>query len=131
MKKEAEENADKDKERKESIEARNHLDSSIYQAEKTVREAIDLKKDEFKEVIEEVNKMIPESKKVLEDKDAAAEVLKKSAEELTEKLMALGQKMHETGNDPKAAEGEKKAEESGEPEIIDADFEESKKKDKK
>ena len=38
--------------------------------------------------------------------------------------MNLGQKMHEAGHDPEAAAGEKAADESGEPEIVDADFKE-------
>lgn len=124
MKKEAEENAEEDKKRKESIEAKNHLDSVIYQSEKTVKEAKDLKKDELNDAIKEVEDLIPEAKKVLQDEKSDAEALKKSGEELSAKLMNLGQKMHEAGHDPKAAEGEHKADEDHEPEIVDADFEE-------
>ncbi len=124
MQKEAEEHAEDDKKRKESVESKNHLDSTIYQAEKTIKEAKDLKKDELNEVIEAVEKAVPDAKKALEDEKAEVEDLKKAAEELTEKLMALGQKMHEAGHDPQAAEGEKKAEESGEEEIKEAEFEE-------
>jgi molecular chaperone DnaK len=129
MKKDAEENAEKDKTTKEGIEARNHLDSTIYQAEKTVREAIDLKKDELKEKIEAVNVEIPEAKKTLENKESSNDDLKNSAEKLGKSLMELGGEMHKVGHDPKSAEAEKKAEESGEPEIVDANFKE--KKDKK
>jgi len=126
MKKEAEENAEADKKRKESVEARNHLDSTIYQSEKTAKEAEALGKDELKDAIKKMNEAIPEAKKTLENGDATPEDLKKSAENLSKLLMELGQKMHEAGVDPKAAEAEKKAEESGEPEIVDADFEEKK-----
>lgn len=126
MKKEAEENADKDKEIKEKIEARNHLDSTIYQAEKTIKEAQDLKKDDLNDTIKALEDAVPEAKKSIENADASAEELKKAGESLSEKLMALGQKMHEAGHDPHAADGEKKADESGEPEIVDADFEEKK-----
>ncbi len=124
MKKEGEENAEKDKEAKEKIEARNHLDSTIYQSEKTIKEATDLKKDELKEVIKTVEDALPDAKKVLENGEASAEELKKAGEELSTKLMTLGQKMHEAGADAHAADGEKKADETGEPEIVDADFEE-------
>ncbi|HEY5714163.1 MAG TPA: molecular chaperone DnaK [Candidatus Gracilibacteria bacterium] len=124
MKKEAEENAEKDKAKKEGIEARNHLDSLVYQSEKTSKEAEEIKKEELDEVIKALNEQTDVAKKTLEDKETTPETLKTAAEELQGKLMALGQKMHELGHDPKAAEGEKKADESGEPEIVDADFEE-------
>jgi len=120
MKKEAEENSQKDKERKELIEVKNHLDSLIYQADKTAKEAADLNKDELKELIKAVNECIPEAKKILENEKSTKKDLQKISEELTNKMMELGKKMHEIGHDPKAAEGEKKADESGEPEIIDA-----------
>ncbi|MCK5460496.1 molecular chaperone DnaK [Candidatus Gracilibacteria bacterium] len=126
MRKEAEENSEEDKKRKEMVEARNHLDSLIYQAEKTVKEAKDLKKDELNEGIEAVEVLIPESKKTLQDEKAEAETFKKSADDLAEKLMELGRKMHEAGKDPEASAGEKKADEKEEPEIVDADFKENK-----
>lgn len=127
MKKEGEENAEKDKELKEQIEARNHLDSTVYQSEKTIKEAQDLKKDELNDAIKDLEDALPDAKKLLEDNDAKVEDLKKGAEDLSAKLMALGQKMHEAGADAHAADGEKKADETGEPEIVDADFEEEKK----
>ena len=126
---EAEANAEKDKEKKEQIEAKNHLDSSIYQAEKTVREAIDLKKDELKEVIQAVNDALPEAKKTLEKAEATTEELKSSAEKLMECLMKLGSEMHKAGHDPQAAAGEAKAEADHEPEIKEADFKKDDSKD--
>lgn len=137
LRKDAEENAEKDKERKAQVEARNHLDSTIYQTEKTVKEAQDLKKDELKDAIKGAEEAIPEAKKVLENGEASAEDLKKASDDLMQKLMTLGQEMHKAGHDPHAAEGEKHAEETEEkelpekeePEIIDADFKE--KDDKK
>ncbi|MCF7905741.1 molecular chaperone DnaK [Candidatus Gracilibacteria bacterium] len=131
MKKEAEVNADKDKERKESVEARNHLDSLIYQAEKTVKEAKELKKDELSDAIKEVEEAIPEAKKALEETDAKKEDLEKAGEAFSEKLMALGKKMHEAGHDPEKARGEEMAEKTGEEEIQDADVEEKKDEEEK
>jgi molecular chaperone DnaK len=127
MKKDAEENAENDKKRKESIEARNHLDSLVYQAEKTIKEAKDLKKDELNETIEILEKEIPEAKKNLENNDASKEEIEKIGDSLSEKLMALGKKMHEAGHDLKSAEGEAKTEEKGEKEIKETEFEEKKK----
>ncbi len=124
MQKEAEENAEKDKERKEKVEAQNHLDSLIYQAEKTAKEATDLKKDGLKDLIKAVEDRLEKSREILKKEDASKEDLKAEKEALEKELMALGQKMHELGADPKAAEGEKKAEDSGEEEIKEAEFEE-------
>ena len=126
MQKEAEQNAEKDKEKRAEIEARNHLDSLVYQAEKTAKEAKDLKKDELNSAIKDLETLLPEAKKALENGESKKEELEESAKNLSEKLMALGGKMHEMGKDPSAAEGEKKAEESGEAEIKDAEFEEKK-----
>ncbi|MCF7830885.1 molecular chaperone DnaK [Candidatus Gracilibacteria bacterium] len=126
MKKEAEENVEKDKERKAAVEARNHLDSLIYQAEKTVKEAKNLKKDELEGEIKSVEEAIPEAKKALEDSNAKKEDLEKAKEEFSEKLMALGKKMHEAGHDPEASRGEEMADKTGEEEIKDTEFEEKK-----
>lgn len=131
MKKDAEENAEKDKERKEAVEARNHLDSLIYQAEKTIKEAQDLKKDELNDLIKDTEEALPEAQKTLQESEKA-EDLKTAAETLQTKLMALGAKMHELGHDPHAADAEKAADESGEKEIegevIDADSDKDDKK---
>ncbi len=131
LRKEAEENAEKDKERKEQVESRNHLDSLVYQSEKTIKEAKDLKKDELNDAIKPVEEEIPNAKKVMENGEATAEDLKKAGEDLSNKLMALGQKMHEAGHDPHAADGEKKAEETGEEEIKEAKFKEKKEDENK
>ena len=129
MKKEAEENAEKDKARKEAVEARNHLDSLVYQAEKTVKEAQDLKKDELNDAIKAVEDALPDAKKALENADASKEDLESAGETFSAVLMELGKKMHEAGHDPQAAAGEKAGEEFGEKEIPgddakEADFEE-------
>lgn len=124
MQKEGEEHAEADKKRKELIEARNHLDSLIYQSEKTIVEAKELKKSELDEVIKSLEDGLAAPKETLAQEDAEAESIKSAAEALEKLLMALGQKMHELGADPKAAEAEQNAEASGEEEIKDAEFEE-------
>ncbi len=132
MRKEGEENAEKDKARKESAEAKNHLDSMIYQSEKTAKEAEELGKDELNEFIKPLNERLPDAKKILQE-STDIEEMKKVSEELSEKLIALGRKMHELGHDPTAAEGEQKADAKHEPEIVDADVkkDEDEKDDKK
>ena len=124
MQRDAEEHAEADKERKESVEARNHLDSLVYQSEKTITEAKELKKEELDEVVKALEEGLASPKELLKKEDAETAALKTASEELEKLLMALGQKMHELGADPQAAEAEKKAEDSGEEEIKEAEFEE-------
>ena len=125
MQKDGEANAEKDKERKEAAEARNHLDSMIYQAEKTVKEAKDLDKSELEEVIKNAEEAIPAAKEALE-KAENAEAMKEASDKLSEPMIELGRKMHEAGHDAEAAKGEQDADAKGEPEIMDADEEEKK-----
>jgi molecular chaperone DnaK len=130
MQKDGEANAEKDKERKELAEAKNHLDSMVYQAEKTVKEAKDLDKSELEEVIKNTEEAIPTAKEALEKaEDSDAETLKAAADALSEPMTELGRKMHEAGHDPEAAKGELDADAKGEPEIMDTD--EAKEDDKK
>jgi len=130
MQKDGEANAEKDKERKELAEAKNHLDSMVYQAEKTVKEAKDLDKSELEEVIKNTEEAIPTAKEALEKaEDSDAETLKAAADALSEPMTELGRKMHEAGHDPEAAKGEQDADAKGEPEIMDTD--EAKEDDKK
>ncbi len=125
MKKEGEENAEKDKERKESAEAKNHLDSIVYQAEKTLKEAKELEKEELADAIKAVEDLLPETKEALQ-KEESAESMKKASDDMAEKMMELGRKMHELGHDPTAAEGEQKADEKREPEIIEGEEDDKK-----
>ncbi len=92
MAKEAEAHADEDKARKEQVEARNLLDSAVYQAEK-------LKKDNADKISEDDEKILEEAteaaKKVVADDKATKEDLEKAASELNDKLMLIGAKMYE------------------------------------
>ena len=73
---------------------------------------------------------------MLQEKAEEGGALKQASEDLQKILMELGLEMHKAGHDPHAADAEKVADESGEPEIknadeaevIDADFEEKKDK---
>jgi molecular chaperone DnaK len=92
MAKEAEAHADEDKAKKEAVEARNLLDSTVYQAEK-------LKKDSGDKIAEEDMKTLDEAveaaKKVVGDDKADKEALENAAKELNDKLMPIGSKMYE------------------------------------
>ncbi|HEY5152759.1 MAG TPA: molecular chaperone DnaK [Candidatus Saccharimonadales bacterium] len=92
MAKEAEAHADEDKAKKEAVEARNLLDSAVYQAEK-------LKKDSSDKIAEDdmktLNEAVEAAKKVIADDKADKETLENAAKELNDKLMPIGAKMYE------------------------------------
>ncbi len=126
MTKEAELHAEEDRKRKEAVEAKNQLDSTIYQLEKTLKDAGDKLPADKKSKIESA---IADAKKDLESNDSER---MKSAQE---KLTALGAELYaeaqaaaqaagaSAGGDAGAApksEG-KKAEKKAD--VVDADFE--------
>jgi len=92
MAKEAEAHADEDKAKKEQVEARNLLDSAVYQAEK-------LKKDNADKISEDDEKVLDEAveaaRKTVADDKATKDDLEKAASELNDKLMPIGAKMYE------------------------------------
>jgi molecular chaperone DnaK len=102
MAKEAEAHADEDKAKKEAVEARNLLDSTVYQAEK-------LKKDSSDKISEDDMKTLDEAveaaKKVVSDEKADKETLENAAKELNDKLMPIGAKMYEQTEAEAPAEG--------------------------
>jgi molecular chaperone DnaK len=102
MAKEAEAHADEDKAKKEAVEARNLLDSTVYQAEK-------LKKDSSDKISEDDMKTLDEAveaaKKVVSDEKADKETLENAAKELNDKLMPIGAKMYEQAEAEAPAEG--------------------------
>ena len=120
MKKDAEANAETSKARREEAEAKNHLDSMVYQTETTIKEAKDLDKSELEEVIKGAEDALPAAKEALE-KAESTDAMKEAAESLTEPMMALGRKMHELGHDAEAAKPEQDADAKHEPEIVDAE----------
>jgi len=92
MAKDAEAHAEEDKAKKEAVEARNLLDSTIYQAEKLKKENGDkIGEDDIKTLDEAVEA----AKKVVTDDKASKEDLEKAASELNDKLMPIGAKMYE------------------------------------
>lgn len=103
MAKDAEAHADEDKLKKETVEARNLLDSTTYQAEKLKSENGDKLSDEDKQAIDEA---VEAAKKVASDEKATKDDLEKAAKELNDKLMPIGAKMYEAAaEDAKAEDG--------------------------
>lgn len=101
MAKEAEAHADEDKQRKEVIEARNLLDSSIYQAEKLKNDNGDKLSDDDKKTLDEA---VEAAQKVVKDDKATKDDLEKAAKELSDKLMPIGAKMYEQASGDSAPE---------------------------
>ena len=92
MAKDAEAHADEDKARKDAIEARNLLDSAVYQAEKLKTDNKDRISEDDQKVLDEA---IADAKKVVADEKADKDTLEKAAKELNDKLMPIGAKMYE------------------------------------
>jgi molecular chaperone DnaK len=100
--KEAEAHAEDDKKKREAIEAKNMLESSIYQAEKMKSDNKDkLSEDDTKTI----GDAIDEAKKSLESTDK--EAIEKALKELNDKIMPIGTKMYEeAAKEAKPSEGE-------------------------
>jgi molecular chaperone DnaK len=123
MAKEAEAHADEDKAKKELVEARNLLDSAVYQAEKMSKDNAEKISDEDKKTLEEA---VEAAQKVVKDEKATKEDLEKAASELNDKLMPIGAKMYEQAQAEEtpaedAGEGDKKSDkdEPIEGEVVD------------
>lgn len=102
--KEAEAHAEEDKKKRESVEAKNHLDSAIYQAEKLKSDSKDkLSEDDIKALDEAVET----AKKTASDEKAEKEAIESATKELNDKIMPIGAKLYEQASKEQApAEGE-------------------------
>jgi len=120
MVKDAEANAEADKERKEMVEARNQAESLIHSTEKSMEEHSD-KVDPT--TIEAIELAIAALKDDLDDENATADKIKSGVQNVTEAAMKLGEAIYkaqaeEAGDEPAAAD------EAGmDDDIVDADFE--------
>jgi molecular chaperone DnaK len=125
MAKEAETHAEEDKKKKESVEARNMLDSAVYQAEKMKSDNKDkLAEEDAKSIDEAVEK----AKKVVADATADKDTLESAVKELNEVLMPIGAKMYEAAGAEEAPEDGKSSKDSKtdgpiEGEVVDGDKE--------
>ncbi|MBR1939338.1 molecular chaperone DnaK [Candidatus Saccharibacteria bacterium] len=102
--KDAEAHAADDKKKKEAIDAKNHLENAIYQAEKMPTEYKDKISDEDKDAIKAAVKKAKES---LENDAEDAEKLEEAVKELNDAIMPIGAKMYQQAEGDKS-EGETK-----------------------
>lgn len=100
MAKDAEAHAEEDKAKKEAVEARNLLDSAVYQAEKLKSDNGDKISDEDKKTLDEA---VEAAKKVLADEKADKDTLEAGAKELNDKLMPIGAKLYEQTETPESS----------------------------
>ena len=122
--KDAEAHADEDKKKREAIDARNGLESAIYQAEKMPDEFKDKISDEDKKVITDA---VEEAKKHKDSEDK--EELESAAKALNDAIMPIGAKMYEEAakeEAPASDDAEKKTDEPVEGEVVDKEDTEKK-----
>ena len=122
MVKEAEANADADKERRALVEARNQAEASVHSTEKALGEHGDKISDEEKKAIEDA---VADAKETLAKDEASLEEIEEKGQAVMQAAMKLGEAMYAAG----AAEdgmGEPDLDDAGpgDDDIVDADFEE-------
>jgi molecular chaperone DnaK len=130
MKKDADLHADEDKKKRENVEVKNNADTTIYSAEKTIKEFSDkieeAKKKELEEKIEAV-------KKVKDGDDT--EAIKKATEELSSLAQEVGAKMYQEAQQAASAEASKdngtSSEKKDNDKPLEGEVEEDKKEEEK
>ena len=116
--KEAEMHADEDKKKREAVDARNHLENAIYQAEKMPDEYKDKISDDDKETIK---KAVEEAKEVLKDENADQEKLEAASKELQDKIMPIGAKMYEQASKEESKDDKKDDKKSDDDEAVEGE----------
>lgn len=120
MVKDAESNAEADKQRREAIDARNQLDSLIYNTEKTIKE----NKDKLPENdVKSAEEALEEAKKVLTSDDT--QTIKNASEKVTQAAHKLAQSLYAQTQAKGGEEGDKKKPND---DVVDAEFEDIGKK---
>ena len=124
--KEAEMNAEADKQKKEKIEALNQAESTIYQTEKTLNELGDKVSAEDKSAIESA---LENLKSVKDKESSTAEELKTAMDEVMNKVHKISEQMYQQAQ---AAQGAESAQDAGydqganagngDDNVVDADF---------
>jgi molecular chaperone DnaK len=130
MVKDAEANADVDKERREKIDVKNQLDSVIYSTEKTIRENKDKLKEED---VKETEEAVEEAKKHLEGEIPE---MKEQLEKVNEVAHKLAQAMYSQAQEPGAEtpgddtpnDTDAGPESKADDDVVDAEFEDVGKK---
>ncbi|UPY37918.1 molecular chaperone DnaK [Sediminicoccus sp. KRV36] len=125
MVRDAEANAEADKKRRESVEARNQLDTLVHSTEKTIRENGDKVPADERAAAEA---LIIEARAAMESGDA--EAINAAAEKLSQAAMKIGEAMYKAEQASPAPEAGPEAAKPND-KVVDAEFEEVDPKKKK
>ncbi len=120
MVKDAEENAEADRERRELVEAKNQAESLIHSTEKSMEEHSD-KVDPT--TIEAIELAIAALKDDLEKDDASADKIKSGIQNVTEAAMKLGEAIYKASQEEGDGEPEPADMGGADDDIVDAEFE--------
>jgi len=127
MVKDAEANKEADKKKREDVDARNHADALADATEKSLKEHGDKVSAEDKAKIESSLTSLKDALK-----DGNVETIKNKTKDLTEVSMKLGEAIYKSQQAQPKPEEAKESTSGGEKEnVVDADFEEVKEKEKK
>lgn len=119
MVKEAEENAEADKKRREEIELRNEADQLIFTTDKTIKDLGDKVSDEEKQKAEAAKE---ELKSALEADDM--DKIKEKKEALQEQVQQLSVKLYEQMAQEQQAQQDSQESNSGDDDVVDAEYQE-------
>jgi molecular chaperone DnaK len=119
MIKDAEEYAEEDRRRRETIEARNQADSLVYTTEKFLSENTDKVPAELRTEVEED---VESLKKVLEDENAEKDALDAAVAKLGESSQKMGAAMYAAGESDAAAAGGTTGTGDSDEDVVDAEI---------
>jgi len=123
MVKEAEAHAEEDKRRRELVEARNQADAAVYTIEKSLKEAEGRAPPNVKSEVEEAVSQLKEA-----IKGGDIQRIKQATERLSQAALRLGEAMQHAAASDAGGSG---AAGEGQPDVVDAEFEEVDKRDRK
>ncbi|MCT2537613.1 molecular chaperone DnaK [Aquibacillus koreensis] len=126
MVRDAEDNAEADKKRREEIDLRNEADQMIFTTDKTLKDLGEKVSDDEKQKAETAKE---ELKKALESDDV--EEIKAKKEALEEQVQALSVKLYEQAQAEAQAQGGAEGAANQDDDVVDADYEEVKDEDEK
>ena len=127
MVKDAEANADADKQRREGVESKNRAEALVHSTEKNLEEYGDKISADDKQAIDDA---LAAMKEKLADENAAVEDIDAAAGALAQASMKLGEAMYKEGagvdaeDGPDAAGPEPEGDAAQDDDVVDADFEE-------